>query len=113
MGRDMRRLMALGLVTGVVVAGAVGVRLEHVHEETGQWGLLAWAAAPARISTLDRSYDRSRQAPETSAAGYVREGETKGGGTILVPAEPVGIPLVVYVRDRQGRLWTYGLVGGP
>ncbi|CAI9419143.1 hypothetical protein HIDPHFAB_03544 [Nocardioides sp. T2.26MG-1] len=24
-----------------------------------------------------------------------------------------GLPVVIYVRDDEGQVWTYGMVGGP
>lgn len=111
----MGRLAALAVVPALVVGGgAVGARLEHVHDVTGQWRLIVSSATPARISALGRSYDRSGRSARTSVpSGLASAGETPAGGTILVPVGETGTPLVIYVRDREGLIWTYGLVGGP
>lgn len=104
--------------TGVVLAVALvllvvglGVRLVQAHREEGTWSLTTPGIAH-RIHVFDRDYDRSGRS-RAPADGFV-ERTTVPGGTVLVPSD-LGrrLPLVIEVRDDEGQLWTYGLVGGP
>lgn len=103
----------LSVVALVVAVIAVGVRLEHVHDTYGVWQLTP-PEIPNRTRELGRDYDRSDIQPLGSAPPDLTEhGETAGGGTLLVPDDASGLPLIVYVRDHEGQVWEYGLVGGP
>ncbi len=115
-GRPAAVKRVLVAVTAVVVVAARLLLMQSVrtHERYGEWGIAA-PATPLRITVLGRDYDRGDLAPSATAPDDVdRLGETDGGGTILVPAgSGGGQPVIVYVQDEEGRVWTYGLVGGP
>jgi hypothetical protein len=63
---------------------------------------------------MQRQYDRGREAAPTEVPdSYGPHGETEGGGVILAPRPDRSQPVVVFVRESDGRVWAYGLVGGP
>ncbi len=98
----------------LVVTSLLLVQAVRIHEKYGEWGIRA-SATPLRMSVLGRDYDRGDLRPGNALPDDVKPaGKTEGGGTILVPAD-LGDrdPVIVYVKDEQGRVWTYGLVGGP
>lgn len=109
-----RSVWIAALAVAVAVAAiAVGVRLEHVHDTYGVWQLAA-TDTPDRITAFGRDFDRSDLKPLRSAPlDLVERRETVGGGTLLVPSRASGVPVVVYLRDHEGQVWVYGLVGGP
>jgi hypothetical protein len=109
----VKRLVALALAVALVVAGALLVQSVRIQRQYGDWGLTA-PAAPARIHVLGRDYDRADLPPVGIAPGGLRVvGETDGGGSVLAARSFNPPPLIVYVDDGNGRLWTYALVGGP
>lgn len=111
----MKRLVFLAALVAAVVVIAVGARLVHMHEVYGELRLTA-TETPHRIAVLGRDYDRSESRPtrSTTPPGFVEDGQTESGGTLLVPNGLAGrVPTVLYVRDGDGRLWSYALVGGP
>ena len=106
-------MFGAAVVVGAAVS-LIGARVVQVHDDSGVWGLFGVSETPERIEVLGREYDRGDR-PDVSRTppGLVRHGETQGGGTILVPVDVGGTPVVIYVRDEDGQVWTYGLVGGP
>ena len=69
----------------------------------------------ADSSALGRDYKRGDLQPTSTLPDDVKVyGEIENGGTIFVPT---GLgdrdPVVVYVQDDDGHVWTYALVGGP
>ena len=110
----VKKWAAIAAIIGVVAVTAVGIQLVRMHDTYGEWRLTA-TETPTRITALDRDYDRSNLKPKSAPpSGLERRGETEGGGTILVPEGLKGrTPVVIYVQDDEGRVWSYGLVGGP
>ncbi len=110
----MKKLVLIAAFAAAVAVIAVCARLVHVHDTYGEWRLTS-TETPNRITALGRDYNRSESEPATSApAGFVERGETNSGGTILAPKRSkVAIPVVIYVRDDDGQVWSYALVGGP
>ncbi|MBS2938291.1 hypothetical protein KDN32_11110 [Nocardioides sp. J2M5] len=108
----MRRVaFVITAVALSLLAAGLGVRLVQVHREEGTWSLTTPGVAH-RIHVFDRDYDRSGRSRDP--VDDLVEGATVPGGTVLVPPD-LGrrLPLVIEVRDDEGRVWTYGLVGGP
>lgn len=106
---------AVVVAVAVLAAGLLSAQAVHVREKYGQWGLTA-PQTPARIPARGRDYDRSTLSVRRSLPdGLEPEGTTDGGGRIFVPAglRRHEVPLVIYVQDDDGAVWTYGLVGGP
>jgi hypothetical protein len=104
--------IAVGLVLVIVLL--LFFQAFRLRERYGEWGLMV-PETPLRISTLGREYDRSTLPVTTSLPSDLRpNGETDGGGDIFVPTG-LGhrVPVIVYVQDHDGGVWTYGLVGGP
>jgi hypothetical protein len=99
-----------GLV--VIAALAVGVQLLRMYEESGEWRL-THSATPNRIEVAGRDYDRSNLPPTTLPGGASTKGRTDGGGTIYLPRVEGRTSLLAYVRDEDGIVWSYALVGGP
>ena len=93
----------------VVCAVALGLRVWHVHDETWDWRLLP-AAAPAKVQFSGRDYARGAETSEVEP-GFVRRGETAGGGTVYTTPGHL-TPLVLDVVDGS-RVVTYSLMGGP
>ena len=110
----VKRLALLAVVVGAVAVMALAVRVVRIHDTYGEWRLTA-TETPNRLTALGRDYDRSERAPGTEVpSGLEPAGETEGGGTVLVPIGLHGRdPVLIYVRDDEGRVWTYSLVGGP
>ena len=93
----------------VLSLAAVGLRLWHVHDETWEWRLNP-SATPPKVAYRDRDYSRSAEAAQISQ-GFVRSGETMGGGTIYAPPGP-RTTTAIDVVDGD-RVVEYGLLGGP
>jgi hypothetical protein len=87
----------------------LALRAWHVHDETWDWRLSP-AAAPTKVQFLDRDYSRGSDATAVEP-GFVRRGETDGGGTIYTTPGPL-TPTVLDVVDGD-RVVTYELMGGP
>jgi hypothetical protein len=104
----------LAAVVAAVAVTVLGVRMVQLHDAYGEWRLTA-TETPARLSALGRDYDRGDLRPGRAVpSGYEAAGEAEDGGTLLVPSDLHGrVPVVIYVRDDEGRVWTYALVGGP
>ena len=77
---------------------------------------------PAPAARAARHYVRSSSTRAAALPKGVQEiGETPGGGELFGPrhvtleGDPEGPinPTVIWVRDDDGRVWTYALVGGP
>ena len=108
-----KRISWVAFILAVVVLLGLLVQGVRVHRLYGEWGLLA-PEAPARIDALQRQYDRGDEAAATDVPdSYGPRGETEGGGLILAPTSRRPQPVVVFVQESDGRLWAYGLVGGP
>jgi hypothetical protein len=115
-GPTMKRLALIAaLVVAAVAAIAVRARIVQVQSTSGQWGLTVTEAAPNRIEVQGRDYTRGHVAPlRKLPSGFVKSGATEGGGTLLLPdGWGKTVPVVIFVRDNQVRIWPYGLVGGP
>lgn len=87
----------------------VGLRLDQVHEYGWEW-TLSPSEAPPKVRFQDRDYQREEKEPRVPD-GWVRRGETLGGGDIFVPGEDT-TPVVLSVRSDDG-VWGYALMGGP
>ncbi len=96
----------------VIAAFAVGVQLLRMHDESGEWRL-THSATPNRIEVAGRDYDRSNLPPTALPRGASARGRTDGGGTIYLPNVEGRTSLMAYVRDDDGTVWSYALVGGP
>jgi hypothetical protein len=102
---------ALAAAIVVLLAGLVGVRLVHVHDETWEWTLSPSAASP-KIEFADRSYLRDSVVP-SAPQDATDVGRTAGGGVILSDHWPAAnVPTVVWVKDGP-RVVHYSLSGGP
>ncbi|KRE92771.1 hypothetical protein ASG76_14965 [Nocardioides sp. Soil774] len=103
----------MGAALVVVAAACLGARVMWVHDTFGEWGVSP-ASPPLRISTLGRDYERSELSPLTEAPPGFRQVDTTDRGTVFSPIEaPKPSPVVVYLQDDEGRVWSYALVGGP
>lgn len=109
----MKRLGASAAIIAVVAAACLGVRVMWVHDTFGEWRVSP-ASPPLRISTLGRDYDRSKFRPVTKAPPGLRSVDTTGHGTVLSSSDGTKpSPVVIYLEDDEGRVWSYALVGGP
>jgi hypothetical protein len=100
---------------GVVVLVLLGAQVARVHAATGEFRLTP-SEAPPELHELGRLYARSSVAPTARLPKGTEEiGETPGGGEVFGPRRVPGgtVSTVVWVRDDDERVWTYGLVGGP
>jgi hypothetical protein len=102
---------ALAAAIVVLLAGLVGVRLVHIHDETWEWTLTPSAASP-KIEFADRTY--LRDSLELSGLiGRKPVGRTAGGGVILSDHWPApSVPTEVWVVDGAHAVH-YTLSGGP
>ena len=116
-----RRILSLLLGVAAVVVVLLAVQVARVHHETGELRLTP-SAAPPELHEAGRLYRRSASTPTSSLPRGTQEvGTTAGGGVLFGPqrfslegpaTEPV-VPTVIWVRDDDGNIWSYGLVGGP
>ncbi|GGO73891.1 hypothetical protein H7344_04540 [Nocardioides deserti] len=111
--RYVKRLL-VALLVAAVTAIVVGARLVHVHDTYGVWQLTS-TETPNRIAASGRDYDRNELQPATSVPTSVdTRGKTGSGTAILAPNRArMAVPVVIYLRDDEGRFWSYSLVGGP
>ena len=119
----LRRSRALraGLGVPVIVLAVVAVQLVRVHQATGEFRLTA-SQAPPKLHQNGRDYLRHSSPITRLPDDTQRIGETPGGGelfgprhvTLSLPAfkREIVVP-VLYVRDHDGHVWTYELVGSP
>jgi hypothetical protein len=115
------RAVRAGLVVVALAVVAIALQVAHVHRETGELRLTP-SEAPARLSELGRHYVRSSSQPRNLLPKDTQEiGESPGGGELFGPrhlaregrsGDPI-VPTVIWVRDEDGRVWSYALVGGP
>jgi hypothetical protein len=107
-------------ILGVVLA-FVTVQVVRVHQSTGEFRLTP-SQAPPKLHETGRDYRRSSLTPSDSLPKGTREiGETPGGGEVFgsrrltLPGTTGGpfVATVIWVRAVDGRVWSYGLVGGP
>ena len=110
----MKKVLITVAAVLAVVAGLLFVQALRVQDKYGEWGLTA-SAPPLQVSTLGRDYRRGDLSPSDAAPpGLQANGETDDGATILVPTGMGDrVPVVIYVQDDDGDVWTYALVGGP
>lgn len=110
----MKRLVLIAAFVAAAAVIAAGARLVHMHEVYGELRLTA-TDTPNRIAALGRDYNRGELEPTGSVPpGFVERGQTEGGGTVLVPNGLEGrVPVVIYVQDDDGGVWSYELAGGP
>ena len=114
------RAFRAGLVLLVLAVAVLAVQVVRVHEATGEFRLTP-SVSPPQLTEYHRHYRRSSP-PGEALPGDVQEiGETSGGGEVFgprhialqgIPEGPV-VPTVLWVRDNDGKVWTYELVGGP
>ena len=115
------RAFRAGLVVVVLVVAAFAVQVVRVHEATGEFRLTP-SDSPPEMHELGRDYRRSSATPGHTLPKDTQEiGQSPGGGELFGPRHvameggdggPV-VPTVIWVRDDDGSVWTYGLVGGP
>jgi hypothetical protein len=109
-----------GLVVASAAAAVFAVQAVRVHEATGEFRLTP-SESPPELPELGRDYRRSSATPRHRLPRGAQEiGQSPGGGELFGPRQVategnahLGVPTVIWVRDGDGRIWTYGLVGGP
>jgi hypothetical protein len=114
------RTLRAGLAVLVLVVVVLAVQVIRVHEATGEFRLTP-SAAPPELTEYHRHYRRSSPPADSLPKDVQDIGETSGGGELFGPRHlavegtPEGpvVPTVLWVRDDDGEVWTYGLVGGP
>ena len=109
----MKRSVATAVMVVVVAIACVGLRVVWVHGRYGEWQVSP-ASPPLRISTLGRDYDRSTSLPDIERLPGLSPVVSTELGTVLSPSgttEPP--PVVIYLEDDEGHVWSYALVGGP
>ncbi|RZS79052.1 hypothetical protein EV189_3922 [Motilibacter rhizosphaerae] len=110
----MQRWALLGRTSLVAAAAgvvALGVRLEHVHSETWEWGLSP-AATPAKPHYLGRDYLRSGPTAAPSGGAH-RLRDDSGGGEVWARTLSTYAPAGLTVRSSSGGWVGYSLMGGP
>lgn len=106
-----RALMARAVLAVLVLGAALGAWMVFLHAETGCHACVLPASAPQRLHVDGRNYARGRV---TDLPGNVRRlGLTLGGGQMYDRPVPGMTAMDVWVRDRQGTVHEYGLLGGP
>lgn len=109
----MKRLVVSAAIVVIVATACLSVRVMWVHETFGEWRLSP-ASPPLRISTLGRDYDRSTFEPVAKAPPELRAVDAIGHGTVLSSSDATSpTPVVIYLEDDEGRVWSYALTGGP
>lgn len=93
----------LGFVA--VLAAAVAIRLEHVHQDSGEWRLRP-SAEPQMLRFEGHRYLRDGIVT-VKVQGFTQRGKDLGGGTILAPAT-TGTPAEIQVRNLK-RFYDYRL----
>ena len=115
------RAFRAGLVVVLIAVAVLAVQVVRVQGATGEFRLTP-SESPPELHEVGRRYMRSSSTPTAALPQGVQEiGETPGGGELFGPrhvsleGDPEGPvnPTVIWVRDDDGRVWTYALVGGP
>jgi hypothetical protein len=91
----------------VACALAVAIRLDHVHNATGEWRMRP-SAEPSLLRYHGHLYDRTGTAMAKDL-GFVRRGKDLGGGTILAPRAQAAPPLIQVEALR--RYYEYRIAG--
>lgn len=112
--RGVKKVLIAAVVLVVVVGGLLFVRAVRIHDKYGEWALTG-TATPLRVSALGRDYKRGELDPRDTLPDDVEVyDEIENGGTVFVPTGLGDIaPVVIFVQDDNGDVWTYALVGGP
>ncbi len=108
--RGGRRLIGAVGAFVIVVAAVALIQMARVHLESWEWRL-APSAAPPKVHFADRDYTRGSPKPSVPP-GYVKRGETRGGGLIYTWSTGGEPQVILYVRAGRG-VWPYALMGGP
>lgn len=100
-----------GVVIGfvVVLVAAPALRVIYVHDQTWEYGLLP-SSTPPKVVYDHRDYERGEDVARVDP-GFVRRGETMGGGLVYAPSGSRAAT-VIDVTDGH-RVVEYGLMGGP
>lgn len=102
-GTLKKLLWVLGLLVACGVA--VAIRLDYVHNESGEWRMRP--SAEPRILRFDgHVYDRAG-VTFVKEDGFVKHGMDTGGGYILAPASG-GVPAQIQVHNLR-RYYEYRL----
>jgi hypothetical protein len=103
------RLRIVAIWLAVACLAGLAVRVMYVHDKTWEYRLFP-SSTPPKVHYQDRDYSRGSDQPRLDA-GFVRSGETMGGGVVYAPAGP-RTATVIDVVDGH-RIIEYSLMGGP
>jgi hypothetical protein len=97
------------LIFLLACAAAAGIRLVHVHRESGEWRMRP-SAEPPILRFNGHVYNRVGSGA-TKEIGFVKGVDDLGGGKIFAP-RGAGVPETIQVRDRDlNRFYEYQLAG--
>ncbi|MFZ2016818.1 MAG: hypothetical protein WAV00_23630 [Nocardioides sp.] len=88
---------------------ALALRVLYVHDKTWEYRLFP-SSTPPKVAHDHRDNERGEDVARVDA-GFVRRGETMGGGLVYAPTGP-RTATVIDVTDGH-RVIEYGLMGGP
>jgi hypothetical protein len=93
----------------VACVAALALRVIYVHDKSWEYRLVP-SSTPPKVGFHDRDYSRGADL-ETVDTGFVRSGQTMGGGVIYAPT---GYPTATVIDVVDGhRVVEYSLMGGP